>query len=103
MSAKIKKWENKIKTAADTYIKIAHEADKWGQMGVSSECSFMENVFRGFDDMLKLIDYQGWVAWYIFDNDCGGARLRARPHADAKMRQIITPRDLAELIVEAKK
>lgn len=34
-------------------------------------------MWRGFDDIVSVIDPHGWITWYIHDNDMGAKGLEA--------------------------
>ncbi len=36
-----------------------------------------DRMWRGFDDILSIIDPHGWVTWYIHDNEMGKRGLTA--------------------------
>ena len=36
-----------------------------------------DRIWRGFDDILSIIDPHGWVTWYINDNEMGARGLVA--------------------------
>ena len=36
-----------------------------------------DGIWRGFDDILSIIDPHGWVTWYINDNEMGKRGLVA--------------------------
>lgn len=62
-----------------------------------------EEAWRTFDAYLAAIsaqlgDADGWLQWFIHDNDCGRKKMEARAAAWPALRPIRTPRDLARLI-----
>jgi hypothetical protein len=103
MNKKTQKWESRISTIVDVFKRLDAEAEKWTEIGaLEIDCELHQAIFCGFEELLSLLDESGWIHWYIFDNECGDHRLSARPNAESDMREIITPRDLAELIVASK-
>lgn len=36
-----------------------------------------DRIWRGFDDLLSIIDPHDWISWYIHDNDMGRNGLEA--------------------------
>jgi len=36
-----------------------------------------DRIWRGFDDVLSIIDPHGWITWYINDNEMGAGGLVA--------------------------
>jgi hypothetical protein len=104
MNKKTHKWQHRIETIVELYGDLLHETEKWIEIGAMDvESRLHAAIFRSFDRMLELIDHEGLIAWYIFENDCGARGLSASPSGDGEIRAIHTPRDLAELIVESKK
>jgi len=58
-------------------------------------------IWRSFERMLSLVDLEGWIAWHIWDNQCGKKRGKSKAHGHAAFRVIHTSRQLARLLVEA--
>lgn len=57
-----------------------------------------EAIWLSFESMLTRIDFEGWLSWFIQDNDCGASGLWARLPGKKARIAIITPRQLARLI-----
>lgn len=38
---------------------------------------FYDRIWRGFDDIVSIIDPHGWITWYIHDNEMGKRGLIA--------------------------
>lgn len=60
-----------------------------------------EAIWRSFQGMLERIDEDGWISWFIHDNDCGAKAMKAKGCGKRGMMQIKTTRSLAKLIVGA--
>ncbi len=55
-------------------------------------------IWKSFDVLMDCVEQQEWLEWYIYDNDCGAAKMKAG------FNEVVNPiknsRDLAKLIVE---
>jgi urease accessory protein UreF len=60
-----------------------------------------QTIWRAFQGMLDRIDVDGWIDWFIHDNDCGKRQLEAKGYWSHGKRPIKTTRHLARLIVES--
>lgn len=66
---------------------------------MDSNGPLFDAIWLCFDGMLKRIDVDGWISWFIFDNDCGKKAMQATASGKRKIKPIKTPRHLARLIV----
>lgn len=55
-------------------------------------------IWDGFSGMLAMLDHEEWFSWFLYENDCGKAALKAG--FDGKLRPIRTARQLAKIITE---
>lgn len=57
-------------------------------------------VWTSFESMIDLVDFEGWIQWFVYDNECGKKGMEASG-GRSPTRPIRTPAQLARLIVEA--
>ena len=62
-----------------------------------------EAIWSSFDSMLTLVDSDGWIAWYIYDNECGKKKLKASTGKNKPLLKIDTNSKLVNFLVEIKK
>jgi hypothetical protein len=55
-------------------------------------------IWKSFDVLMDYVEQQEWLEWYIYDNDCGAAKMKGG--FDEVVNPIKNSRDLAKLIVE---
>ena len=58
-------------------------------------------IWKAFDSMLRHIDHNGWIAWFVFDNHCGKKGLEAV--VNGKLIKVTTPARLAGVILADKR
>lgn len=58
-----------------------------------------DSIWRSFDSMLEAVDRDGWICWFIYDNNFGKNHLMAGPAE--KLRKIRTVNDLIWLLEES--
>ena len=89
---------HKIDVIVDAYRQLDDICDKAFKAGVlDCDGSFYRAICNSFEEMLKLLDIDGWISWYIYDNDCGKKAMKAGYHG--KTKPIRTSRQLAQLIL----
>ena len=67
---------------------------------LSVEGPLFEAIWRSHDTILKHLDVDGWISWFIYDNDCGQKAHQATASEQKPLKSIRTTRQLATLIVE---
>lgn len=95
----IKEWQRKIDECVRVYKELDALYETMKPLGIIHiEGSIFMTIFNGFDAMLDLIDSNGWVAWYIYDNDCGdnGHEIKIK----GKKTKIRTSHQMAKVIVD---
>lgn len=55
-------------------------------------------IWRSHSELLKHADSDGWLSWFIYENDCGKKKLTA--NFIGKSHKITTPAQLAKFIVK---
>ena len=55
-----------------------------------------------FESFLNILDQEGWISWYIYDNECGKKKLKAS-YGKKKLVKIDSNLKLIDLIVETEK
>lgn len=93
-------WESKINRIVKAYKRLDEACDKADECGtLATSGKLFEAIWNAFEEMLRMIDHEGWIAWYIYDNDCGAKGYTAS-NGKKKTKPINKSRDLAKLIVE---
>jgi hypothetical protein len=57
-----------------------------------------ESIWNGFEKTIALLDVNGWLAWHIWENDCGKKQLTVQRTGEEPY-IIFVPGDLAELMI----
>lgn len=97
---RIEKWQIAIDKIIIDYKNLNKCCNAASEIGcLDSNGRLFDAIWKNHDTMLRLIDKQDWIAWYIYDNDCGKAEMKAG--YDEKIKPIRNSRDLAKLIVKA--
>lgn len=74
----------------------AEEAGTWDVDGPLDNA-----IWRAFETMLNLYDPDGWVSWYLFDNDCGAGEKYVVYYEEGQKRRkikVTNTRALAKLV-----
>lgn len=96
-SEAIEAWENKITSLVEDYKQLTACCDAAYYAGaLDPEGKLCTAIWNTYDNMLQHIDVDGWISWYIFDNDCGAKEMEAG-YGD-EINTIKTPLDLARLL-----
>ena len=95
---RIKHWEERIESVTGAYNRLDALCDRAIAAGVLDvEGCFHEGIWSEFELMLGMVDSNDWLAWWIYDNQCGKGKMRA---GYGKPRVIKTPKQMAALIAE---
>ena len=98
----INQWEATVIEIVMQYKRLdsaCSAAEKAGTM--NPEGQLHEAIWVAFGKMLGKIDVDGWISWYIYENDCGKKGREAKGCGRLGLRAIKTARQLAMLIVES--
>lgn len=96
---RIKRWTYKIDKIVGTYKQITAVCDEARAIGcLDMDGKLYLSIWMMFDVMLDQLDQGDWLGWYIYENDCGAAKMNAG--FDEVVNPIKNSRDLAKLIVE---
>lgn len=96
---RINAWEEKIKKIVSSHKNLNEKCNAAINAGVlNADGSFFNAIWSSFEEMMAIIDKCEWVNWYIYENEYGKNKLKAGHNG--KINRIITPRQLAKLIVE---
>jgi hypothetical protein len=94
--------ETRVDICVANYKKMSAAYDKACTLiGMSPESPIFSTSWNAFQSMLDLIDVEGWIAWHIYENDCGARSMQAG--FGGKLRAIKTNRQLAKLMMESLK
>jgi len=99
---RIKHWQAIVSAIVTDYRRLDHACDaamKAGAMDPSGP--LYDAIWRTFSGMLDRVDVHGWIAWFVYDNECGKKAREANGWGKRKMTPIKTPLHLARLIVES--
>ena len=58
-------------------------------------------IWRAFGGLMDRLDQDGWINWYIYDNDCGKKQMQAKGCGRRGLSPVKTSWHLARLIVES--
>jgi len=97
-------WSQVVETLVSKYKalnKACEAASKSGTLDPNGP--LFEAIWSSFDSMLNLIDPEGWIGWYIYDNECGKKKLKASTGKDKPLLKIDTNSKLVNFLVEIKK
>ena len=98
----IDRWQKIVECIVADYKRIDHAQDAAMKAGCFDPngqlCSAMS---LAWDGMLDRVDVDGWIAWFIYENECGKKKLAAKGCGKRGKRPIKTARQLATLIVES--
>ena len=93
-----KEWKRKIDECVKVYKSLDELYESMKFIGIMHiEGSIFQTIFHSFETMLDLVDYNGWIAWHIYDNDCGDSERDAK--IKGKKTKIRTSQQLAKVIV----
>lgn len=100
----IKHWRTIINEVVRDYRRLERACEaaiKAGTMDIDGPLH--EAIWKAFQGMLERIDsHSCWIAWFIWDNDCGKKGYEARLPGDKEPRRITATHQLATLIVDDK-
>ena len=96
---RIKRWAYKIDKIVGAYKQLSAVCNEASAIGcLDMDGKLDTSIWMMFDVMLDQLDQSDWLGWYIYDNDCGAAKMEAG--YDGVVTAIKNSRDLAKLIVE---
>jgi hypothetical protein len=99
---KIDLWQSIVDGIVADYKRLDHACDAAMKVGALDPNGLLyEAMWRNFSGMLGRIDEDGWISWFIYDNDCGKKQREAKGCGKRGMTPIKTSRHLARLIVES--
>jgi hypothetical protein len=96
-------WSGVVETLVSKYEalnKACEAASKSGTLDPNGP--LFEAIWSSFESMLSIIDRDGWIAWYIYDNECGKKKLKAS-YGKNKPIKIDSNLKLIDLIIETEK
>ena len=94
----IKQWEKLIAAIVADYKALDAACDAATEAGcLDPNGKLFQSIWDTFERMIDRVDTNGWIAWFIYDNQCGERGGKAGLTGKAK--PVKTPLDLAKLIV----
>jgi len=95
-----KDWVNRIDEIVKCYKRLSEICESAGKLGMMDiNGALHETIWDAFQCMMRMLDCDGWIEWYIYENECGGNKYTAG--YDGNVKPIETSEDLAELIIES--
>lgn len=91
---------SQIKKITSLYKNLSSYCDAAVDLGVLEvDGPFFNAIWETFEGMLDIFDVDGWISWYIYDNDCGGGERVVV--IDGEERSIKSEEDLVSLILHS--
>ena len=93
-------WIKVVDTLINEYkslYKACEAANKSGTLDPNGP--LFEAIWSSFESFLNILDQEGWISWYIYDNECGKKKLKAS-YGKKKLVRIDSNLKLIDLIVE---
>lgn len=97
----------KLDSIISSYKELDEACDKAIEIGcLEPEGKLWNSIWGAFETMLDQIDYEidpssgGWIAWYIWDNECGSKGLSVKFENKKNGKPIRTSEDLAKVILK---
>ena len=98
---KIDRWQAVVDSIVADFRRLQSACETARRAGcLDIDGPLHEAIWRSFDTMLGHADVGGWIAWHLWDNDCGKKRGKACAGGYRAFRVVSTSRQLARLIVE---
>jgi hypothetical protein len=88
---------DKIVSAYKRLHEACEKAADAGCLGIEGE--LFSAIWDSFDALIWIIDTDMWIAWHLWENECGKNAMEAG--YDGEMKPITNSRELAELIHKA--
>lgn len=96
---RIDEWEKKIEQIVKDYKNLTDCCDACFDAGVLDiDGNLYTAIWKTYDGLIDMIDKFGWIEWYLYENNCGAEKMEAGHNG--KVSKIITPKQLAKLILE---
>ena len=95
-------WKEIVETSVTKYKDLDKACENASKSGTLDPNGPLFNaIWSTFDNMLLLIDHSdGWIMWYIYDNECGKKKLKASTGKDKPLLKIDTDLKLVKFLVE---
>jgi len=95
-------WQTITDEIVADYKRLDHACDAALTAGAMDPSGPLHDaIWRSFSGMLDRLDVDGWIKWFIFENECGKKAMEAKGAGKLGMKPIQTTRQLARLIVES--
>jgi hypothetical protein len=99
---RIDHWQEVVDGIVRDYKRLNTACDAALNAGaLDSEGPFFDAIWRSFEGLLARLDVDGWISWFVYENQCGKKGLEAKGCGKKGQRPIKTSRHLAVLIVES--
>ena len=100
---RIDRWQTTVDDIVADYRRLNSACDaalKAGAMDANGP--LYDAIWKCFHTMLDRIDVDGWISWFIYDNECGKKQHKAKGYGKRGATSIKTSCHIARLIVESK-
>lgn len=95
-------WQSIVDGIVTDYRRLDNACDAALKAGaMDGNGPLYDAIWRSFQGMLDRIDDDGWINWFIYENECGKKAMQAKGCGKRGMTPIKTTRHLARLIVES--
>lgn len=80
-----------------SFMELQNAIDKVIDAGcMDIEGLLYDKIYRAVESAISAYDPEGWIFWYVFENDMGKGKKEAG--YDGKLKKIENTKDLAQLI-----
>ena len=95
-------WQSIVDGIVTDYRRLDNACDAALTAGAMAQSGpLYDAIWRSFSGMLDRLDVDGWITWFIYENECGEKAMQAKGCGKRGMTPIKTTRHLARLIVES--
>lgn len=96
---RIDHWERVINTVVDAHKRVSDAVDAAIAVGcMDPNGPLFDAIWKGFNEMLSLVDSDDWIDWFILENNYGEKAMKAGCN-EHDLKPITNNRAMAELIV----
>lgn len=99
---RINLWQSIVDGIVADYRRLDNACDSALTAGAMDPSGpLYDAIWRSFSGMLDRLDVDGWITWFIYENECGKKSMEAKGCGKRGVTPIKTSRHLARLIVES--
>jgi hypothetical protein len=90
-------WVHRIDLIVTLYRRLDKAFDD-ARFVINLESELCQASWTAFETLVKQLDYNEWIAWYVWENKCGERQFSASAKGAARQK-ITNSKDLAKLIL----